>query len=160
MLRSSDTDFRVLQFYIFNAYISRHRISGCIKLLLITSPDTEPLTWWTCRQLSLVSTAAGPSTDIMIPFPDLILMPCKICRKVREGLPKKVAVLLDFVQLRGVEGPAQILCPLFTNCIYWVNLQMGREGETPAQIFWHIFTICNFGLLLYKCKCFELSIVF
>ena len=36
------------------------------------------------------------------------------------------------------EGPAQIVCPLFTNCIYWVNLGMGREGETPAQIFWHI----------------------
>ena len=34
-----------------------------------------------------------------------------------EGLPKKVAVLLDFVQLRGGEGPAQIFCPLFTNCI-------------------------------------------
>ena len=52
---------------------------------------------------------------------------------------KKVAVLLDFVQMRG-GGPAQIFCPLFTNCIYWVNLGMGREGEggggeTPAQIF-------------------------
>ena len=55
------------------------------------------------------------------------------------GLPKKVAVLLDFVHIReGGEGPAQIFCPLFTNCIYWVNLGMGREGETPAQIFWHI----------------------
>ena len=52
---------------------------------------------------------------------------------------KKVAVLLDFVQKRGGgEGPAQMFCPLFTNCIYWVNLGMGREGETPAQIFWHI----------------------
>ena len=51
---------------------------------------------------------------------------------------KKVAVLLDFVQMRGGEGPAQIFCPLFTNCIYWVNLGMGREGETPVQIFWHI----------------------
>ena len=58
---------------------------------------------------------------------------------LREGFPKKkVAVLLDFVQMRGGEGPAQIFCPLFTNCIYWVNLGMGREGETPAQIFWHI----------------------
>ena len=54
-----------------------------------------------------------------------------------EGLPKKVAVLLDFVQLRGGEGPAQIFCPLVTNCIYWVNLGMGRERETPAQFFWH-----------------------
>ena len=31
-----------------------------------------------------------------------------------------------------------MFCPFFTNCIYWVNLGMGREGETPAQIFWHI----------------------
>jgi len=38
----------------------------------------------------------------------------------------------------GGEGPAQIFCPIFTNCIFWVNLGMGREGETPAQIFWHI----------------------
>ena len=52
-----------------------------------------------------------------------------------EGLPKKVAVLLDFVQLRGEEGPAQIFCPLFTNCMYWVNLGMGREGETPCPNF-------------------------
>ena len=48
---------------------------------------------------------------------------------------KKVAVRLDFVQMRGGEGLAQIFCPLFTNCIYWVNLGMGREGETPAQFF-------------------------
>ena len=45
---------------------------------------------------------------------------------------------MDFVQMRGGEGPAQIFCPLFTNCIYWDNLGMGREGETPGQIFWHI----------------------
>ena len=57
---------------------------------------------------------------------------------LRDGFRKKVAVLLDFVQMRGGEGPFQIFCPLFTNCIYWVNLGMGREGETPAQIFWHI----------------------
>ena len=38
----------------------------------------------------------------------------------------------------GRGGPAQIFCPLFKNCIYWVKLGMGREGETPAQIFWHI----------------------
>ena len=53
---------------------------------------------------------------------------------VRDGLPKKIAVLLDFVQMRGAEGPAQIFCPLFTNCIYWDNLEIGREGETPPQI--------------------------
>ena len=40
---------------------------------------------------------------------------------------KKVAVLLDFVQMRG-GGSCPNFCPLFTNCIYWVNLGMGREG--------------------------------
>ena len=42
--------------------------------------------------------------------------------------------------MRGGEGPAQILCPLITNCIYCVNLGMGKEGETPDQFFlahWH-----------------------
>ena len=56
---------------------------------------------------------------------------------LRDDFPKKVAFLLDFVQIRG-GGPSQIFCPLFTNCIYWVNLGMGRERETPAQIVWHI----------------------
>ena len=37
-----------------------------------------------------------------------------------EGFPEKVAVLLDFVQLRGEEGPAQIFCPLFI-CAFLVN---------------------------------------
>ena len=33
---------------------------------------------------------------------------------LREGFPKKVAVLLDFVEMRGRgEGPAQIFCHLF-----------------------------------------------
>ena len=27
---------------------------------------------------------------------------------IREGLPKKIAVLLDFVQMRGREGPAYL----------------------------------------------------
>ena len=48
---------------------------------------------------------------------------------LREGLPKKVAVLLDFVQIRGGGGPAQFFCPLFTNCICWVNFEMGRRGR-------------------------------
>ena len=52
-----------------------------------------------------------------------------------------------FFPNEGGEGPAQIFCPLF-NCIYWVNLGMWREGETPAQIFWHI------GV---QKKCYKLS---
>ena len=31
---------------------------------------------------------------------------------IRDGVPKKIAVLLDFVQMRG-GGPAQIFCPFF-----------------------------------------------
>ena len=51
--------------------------------------------------------------------------------------PKKNSCSFGFCPNEGGggEGPAQIFCPLFTNCIYWVNLEMGREGETPAQIF-------------------------
>ena len=56
---------------------------------------------------------------------------------LRDGLPKKIAVLFYFVQMRG-GPPCPNFCPLFTNCIYWVNLGMGRKGETPTQIFWHI----------------------
>ena len=43
---------------------------------------------------------------------------------------KKVAVLLDFVQMRGGEGPAQIFCPLFTNCILG-QFGDGEEGGRP-----------------------------
>ena len=57
---------------------------------------------------------------------------------LREGFTKKSSCSFGFCPNEGGEGPAQIFCPLFTNCIYWVNLGMGREGETPAQIFWHI----------------------
>ena len=52
-----------------------------------------------------------------------------------EGLPKKVAVLLDFVELRGGGGPCPNFCPLFTNCIYWVNLGMGGRGRPLQKIF-------------------------
>ena len=49
---------------------------------------------------------------------------------------KKVAVLLDFVEMRGEgrEGPAQIVCPLFTT-VYWVNLGMGMERGRPLPNF-------------------------
>ena len=57
---------------------------------------------------------------------------------LREGFPKKVAVLLDFVQMRGGEGLAQFFCPLFTNCILGQFGDEDGEGETPAQFFWYI----------------------
>ena len=42
-----------------------------------------------------------------------------LVEKIRDGFTKKIAVLLDFVQMRGGEGegPAQIFRQLFTNCI-------------------------------------------
>ena len=50
---------------------------------------------------------------------------------------KKVAVHLDFVQMRGGEGPAQIFRPLFKNCIYWVNLGMGGGGDPCPSCLAH-----------------------
>ena len=62
--------------------------------------------------------------------------------EVRDGLPKKSSCSFGFCPNEGGGGPCPIFCPLFTNCIFWVNLGMGREGETPAQIFWHSGTSC------------------
>ena len=58
-------------------------------------------------------------------------------KTVRGGLQKKSSCAFGFCP-NGGGGPAQIFCPPFTNCIYWVNLGRGREGKTPAQIFWYI----------------------
>ena len=38
----------------------------------------------------------------------LLFSACTCIVKLREDIPKKTAALLDFVQMRGVEGPAQI----------------------------------------------------
>ena len=38
-------------------------------------------------------------------------------QSVREGFTKKVAVLLDFVQMRGGEDPAQIFCHIFISAV-------------------------------------------
>ena len=51
----------------------------------------------------------------------------------RDGLPKKSSCSFGFCPNEVGGGPAQNFCPLFTNCIYWVNLGMGRERETHAQ---------------------------
>ena len=50
-------------------------------------------------------------------------------------LHEKKLLFFGFCPNEGGEGPAQILCPLFTNCIYWVNLGMGREGEPLPNFF-------------------------
>ena len=57
--------------------------------------------------------------------------------RIREGFTKKVAVLLDFVQMR--EGGGRALPKFFvyfSQTVYRVNLGMGMRGlETPAQFF-------------------------
>ena len=72
---------------------------------------------------------------------------CKIGNiHVREGFTKKVAVLLDFVQMRGGgEGPAQIFRPLFTNCIYLGQFGDGEGGGHPCPNFLSPFHKCIFG---------------
>ena len=52
---------------------------------------------------------------------------------VRDGLPKKIAVLLDFVQMRGGRALPKFFVH-FSQTVYRVNLGMRREGETPAKI--------------------------
>ena len=69
-------------------------------------------------------------------FPQLLSFGLYAGALLRDGLPKKVAVLLDFVQMRGGRALPKFFVQF--SRIYWVNLGMGREGETPAQIFWHI----------------------
>ena len=46
---------------------------------------------------------------------------------IRDGLPKKSSCSFGFCPNEGGGRalPAQIFCPLFINCIYWVNLGMG-----------------------------------
>ena len=84
----------------------------------------------------------------------LILGPSFINRKFLEGLfldalasrktildikgrfHEKMAVLLDFVQMRGGEDPANFFCPLFTTCILgqFGDGKEGGWGGTPAQL--------------------------
>ena len=67
------------------------------------------------------------------------LPPYTASHHLGEGFPKKSSSSFGFCPNEGGEGPAQIFCPLFTNCTYWVNLGMGRDGEISAQFFfWHI----------------------
>ena len=66
------------------------------------------------------------------------LPPYTASHHLGEGFPKKSSCSFGFCPNEGGEDPAQIFCPLFTNCTYWVNLGMGRDGEISAQIFWHI----------------------
>ena len=57
---------------------------------------------------------------------------------IRDGFPKKVAVLLDFVQLRGGEGPAQIFLSTFHKLYIFGEFGDGEGGGDPCPNFWHI----------------------
>ena len=47
--------------------------------------------------------------------------------------PEKSSCSFRFCQNEGGrEGPAQIFCPFFTNCIFWVNLGNGEGGGGPC----------------------------
>ena len=48
---------------------------------------------------------------------------CYVVISLRDGFPKKVAVLLDFFQMRG--GGLPKLFVHFSQTVYWVNLGMG-----------------------------------
>ena len=55
---------------------------------------------------------------------------------IRECFTKKNRCSFGFCPDEGGEGPAQIFCPLFTNCILG---QFGDgDGEVPAHFFLHI----------------------
>ena len=47
---------------------------------------------------------------------------------------KKVAVLLDFVQMRGGGRALPKFFVNFSQTVYWVNLGMGRRGGTLGFI--------------------------
>ena len=54
---------------------------------------------------------------------------------------RKVAVLLDFVQMRGGGRALPKSFVRFSHTVYIGSIwgwEFEREGETPAQIFWHI----------------------
>ena len=50
----------------------------------------------------------------------LLFSACTCIVRLREDTPKKTAALLDFVQMRGVEGPAQFL---FGTGTFWIMIR-------------------------------------
>ena len=61
---------------------------------------------------------------------------------VRDGLPKKVAVLLDFVQMRGGGGPCPNFLSTFHKLYILGQFGDGEGGGDPCPIF--------FGTLAFK----------
>ena len=49
---------------------------------------------------------------------------------LRDGFTKKVAVLLDFVHMRGGRSLPKFFVH-FSQTVFWVNLRMGRRGGRP-----------------------------
>ena len=57
---------------------------------------------------------------------------------LREGFTKKVAVLLDFVQMRGGGGPAQFFSHLFLNALLVYFLQ--NANNLNSKPFFRLYT--------------------
>ena len=63
----------------------------------------------------------------------------KLLTLLGKASRKKWLFFFYFVQMRGWggEGPAQIFCHIFTNCILG-QFGDGEGGGTRAQFFWHL----------------------
>ena len=59
---------------------------------------------------------------------------------IRDGFPKKSSCSFGFCPSEWEGRALPKFLVHFSQTVYidWVNFGMGREGETPAQIFWHI----------------------
>ena len=57
--------------------------------------------------------------------------------QLRDGLPKKGVVLLDFVQMRG-GGPCPNFLSTFHKLYMLGEFGDGEGGDTPAKKFWHV----------------------
>ena len=63
----------------------------------------------------------------------------KLLTLLGKASRKKWLFFFYFVQMRGWGGRAlPKFFVTFSQTVYWVNLGIGRKGETPAQFFWHI----------------------
>ena len=57
---------------------------------------------------------------------------------IREGFKKTSRCSFGFCPNQGGEGPAQIFCPLFTNCTLGKFGDGEERGGDPCPIFWYI----------------------
>ena len=86
-------------------------------------------------QLYILSATFGAVIFLLILL--VLVLALSVARWVRDGLPKKSSCSFGFCPNGGGEGRA--LPKFFSQTVYIRSIWgMGREGETPAQIFWHI----------------------